>query len=245
MRKMLTIPRFLLPSAAFLLCTGFLYAQNTGKNILNGAWQVKSAAGEQVLVFEDGYFIQTDYSKALKEFNYSRGGRFILSGNILTVDLEFHTAEKEEVGKSIVAGIAFKKDKLIIDWGGQGGKQTLTRIDKGENPLAGYWRINGRWDNDKMNPIPLRSRKTIKILSGTRFQWVAINTETKEFFGTGGGTYTFKEGKYTEHIEFFSRDSSRVGAQLVFEGKVEKDTWLHSGLSSKGDPIKETWVRNE
>lgn len=58
------------------------------------------------------------------------------------------------------------------------------------------------------------ARKTIKILSGTRFQWAAINSETGEFFGTGGGNYTFKDGKYTENIEYFSRDASRVGASL-------------------------------
>jgi hypothetical protein len=81
----------------------------------------------------------------------------------------------------------------------------------------------------------------VKILSGTRFQWIAINTHTKEFFGTGGGAYTFQGGTYTENIAFFSRDSSRVGASLRFNGKVEKDGWHHSGLSSSGDKIYEIW----
>jgi hypothetical protein len=61
--------------------------------------------------------------------------------------------------------------------------------------------------------------------------------------GTGGGTYTFKDGKYTENIEFFSRDSSRVGSSLAFDGKLENGDWHHSGLSSKGDPIYEVWSR--
>jgi hypothetical protein len=63
--------------------------------------------------------------------------------------------------------------------------------------------------------------------------------------GTGGGTYTFANGKYTEHIEFFSRDSSRVGAALTFDGKLENGDWHHSGLSSKGDPIYEVWSRKK
>jgi hypothetical protein len=71
----------------------------------------------------------------------------------------------------------------------------------------------------------------------------AINPETKEFFGTGGGTYTFKSGKYTENIEFFSRDSSRVGASLSFDGKLNNGEWHQSGLSSKGDSIYEVWSR--
>ena len=52
-------------------------------------------------------------------------------------------------------------------------------------------------------------------------------------------------GKYTEHIEFFSRDSSRVGASLRFDGKLENGEWHHSGLSSTGEKIYETWGRVE
>jgi hypothetical protein len=89
-------------------------------------------------------------------------------------------------------------------------------------------------------------RKTMKILSGTKFQWIAYNTETKEFFGTGGGSYTTTpDGKYTENIEFFSRDNSRVGASLQFDFSIQDGNWRHKGLSSKGDPIDEIWTQRE
>jgi hypothetical protein len=87
------------------------------------------------------------------------------------------------------------------------------------------------------------TRKTLKILSGTRFQWAAIDPGTKEFFGTGGGTYQFANGKYMEHIEFFSKDNNRIGATLAFDGKLENGDWHHSGLSSKGEKIYEIWSR--
>lgn len=245
MRKMLTMPNLMLPAAALLLCAGMIQAQRPSAESLNGAWQLKQDNSEQVLVFIDGYFSQTDYSIPAKTFHYTRGGRFSVDKNTLTVNTEYNTQHKEAVGKKITAALSFKNGKLVVDWKDGKGKQTWTRIDDGKGALAGYWRINGRMQDDAMHPIPLRPRKTIKILSGTRFQWAAINTETGEFFGTGGGTYTFRDGKYTENIEFFSRDGSRVGASLSFDGQVENNTWLHSGLSSKGDPIKETWVRNE
>src|SRR3546814_4443688 len=96
------------------------------------------------------------------------------------------------------------------------------------------------WSSDVCSSdLPLRARRTLKILTGTRFQWAAINVETGEFSGTGGGTYTFKNGKYTENIEFFSRDNSRVGMSLSFEGDLQGDDWHHQGKSSKGDPIYE------
>jgi DMSO/TMAO reductase YedYZ molybdopterin-dependent catalytic subunit len=74
---------------------------------------------------------------------------------------------------------------------------------------------------------------------------MAINAETKEFFGTGGGTYTYVNGKYTEKIEFFSRDSSRVGAVLSFDGMVNGKVWTHKGLNSRGEPLHEEWTREQ
>jgi hypothetical protein len=50
-------------------------------------------------------------------------------------------------------------------------------------------------------------------------------------------------GVYTEVIEFFSRDASRVGAKLEFQGSVRDGDWHHLGLSSRGDPIYEIWSR--
>ncbi|MGB4902866.1 MAG: hypothetical protein WBP00_18965, partial [Saprospiraceae bacterium] len=59
----------------------------------------------------------------------------------------------------------------------------------------------------------------------------------------GGGTYTSADGKYTETIEFFSRDKSRVGSSLSFDAKVDGGTWDHSGKSSTGNPVLEIWTR--
>ena len=81
------------------------------------------------------------------------------------------------------------------------------------------------------------------MLSDTRFQWVAYDTAAKSFSGTGGGTYTFENGKYTETIEYHSKNSARVGAVLPFEYEIKGKKWDHSGLSSTGNPIREIWTR--
>ena len=78
--------------------------------------------------------------------------------------------------------------------------------------------MSGRYRNDERQMRSTdKPRKTMKILSGTRFQWIAFDTEKKEFKGTGGGTYTTINGKYSEKIEFFSRDKTRVGMSLEFD----------------------------
>jgi hypothetical protein len=86
------------------------------------------------------------------------------------------------------------------------------------------------------------------LLTGTRFQWAAINPETKQFFGTGGGTYIMKDGKYTEKIDFFSRDNSRVGRSLTFDCELRKNAdftseWFHRGESSTGGKVAEVWTK--
>lgn len=207
---------------------------------LNGAWVLQTGTTEQVLVIQDSYLSFTTFDKTKKMFNLTRGGAFKKENNKLVLQTEFNSAVKEKVGETIEYNYRFENDKLVLSQGGT--EETWTRIDDNNAPLAGTWRISARMQGDKMNAINPGARKTLKILSGTRFQWVAINTETKEFFGTGGGTYTFKDGKYTENIEFFSRDSSRVGASLSFEGKVENNVWTHKGNSSRGEPIHEEWT---
>ena len=84
----------------------------------------------------------------------------------------------------------------------------------------------------------------MKILSGTRFQWIAYHIDNKQFLGTGGGTYTTVNGEYTENIEFFSRDSSRVGATLSFDYEIKENEWHHSGLrglTARGRNFKWVW----
>jgi len=76
-----------------------------------------------------------------------------------------------------------------------------------------------------------------------RFQWIAYHTETFKFSGTGGGSYTSKDGIYTENIEFFSRDNARVGASLKFGYEINGNDWHHTGKNSKGEPMYEIWQK--
>ena len=150
----------------------------------------------------------------------------------------------EPMTTSKIRKLIAEKDKLIFKAGNV--TQEFTRIDAGKpGELSGAWLITGRMVDGNIQKRTPGARKTMKILSGTRFQWIAYNNETKEFFGTGGGTYTTQGGKYTETIEFFSRDNSRVGAKLEFEFSMIDDDWRHSGKSSKGDPIDEIWSKRE
>jgi hypothetical protein len=220
----------------------FTSAENGAPDTLTGAWMDTEDGNESVLLFADGYVTHTVYNKAKKQFMHTRGGPYTLNNGTFSVLLEFDTESKDRIGQRLNGSVEVKGDNLKINLGND--SETWKRIDAGQAPLAGVWHITHRMQNDSLTRIHQTGpRKTIKILTGTRFQWAAINPETKEFSGTGGGTYTFANGKYTEHLEFFSRDSSRVGAALSFDDRLENGAWHHTGLSSRGDKIYEVWGR--
>lgn len=217
-------------------------ASAAAQTSISGSWTKTDATTITTWLFQDGHYSCTQYDISNKRFDWTLGGDYTVSGDQLNTKLFFHTANKEKVGTDEVMKFAISNQSLVITK--EGSSQTFTRMDDGKAALAGHWFITGRVVNGNMQTITPGARRTIKLLTGSRFQWIAINVETKEFFGTGGGTYTFVNGKYTETIEFFSRDSSRVGASLSFDGKVEGNNWHHSGLSSRGEPIHEIWTRN-
>ena len=213
-----------------------------------GAWEaITTKEGQQlrnvVIVAENGYQAATFYDAESGAFVSTNGGTWALEGNRLSETVEFDTATPERVGTTISAEINLMGDELRI----KDVDMVWKRIDDGTpGNLAGAWLISGRERGGQMQQIDTnRPRKTMKILSGTRFQWIAYNTETKEFMGTGGGTYTTTDGKYTENIEFFSRDDSRVGASLQFDYELKDGDWHHSGLSSRGQPIYEIWSKRD
>ena len=209
-----------------------------------GAWEryYTSETGEKlktVVIFSDGFKAQTTFNAETGKFIYTKGGYWKLEADSMTEKLEFHTDKPELVGEAFNFKVAISDTLLeIVD-----NEIQFTRIDNGlPGKLQGAWLMSGRVrDGETELRDTDRPRKTMKILSGTRFQWIAYNTETKQFMGTGGGTYTTIDGKYTENIKFFSRDDSRVGASLEFDFSLKDGNWHHSGLSSKGDPIYEIW----
>ena len=227
---------------AFLTTLG-IYSQSPV-----GAWErlyldENGTEIRSVVVFSEKFQAISMFNSKSGEFIYSNGGTWELNGNMMTEKVEFDTQNSERVGEIATFKVEISEDKLSLpdsDW-------HFFRIDDGSpGKLNGAWLMSGRYKNGEKQVRNIdRPRKTMKILSGSRFQWIAYNTTTKQFMGTGGGTYKTIDGKYTEQIEFFSRDNSRVGAKLGFEYKLHDGEWNHMGFSSKGDPLHEIWIQRE
>lgn len=228
----------------FLIIYIFLININNSQSLI-GAWERNHVSEngtdlKSVVIFSDGFQAISTYESKTGKFIYSNGGTWKLEGNNMTEIVEFDTKNSERVGSEIKFQINLNNNSLSII----GSEMEFKKIDDGSpGNLSGAWLMSGRVRNgQKQLRDTNRPRKTMKILSGTRFQWIAYNTETKKFMGTGGGTYTTKNGNYNENIEFFSRDNSKSGLKLKFDYEIIDNQWNHKGFSSKGDPLHEIWI---
>ncbi len=227
----------------FTFCVVSIYGQS-----FIGAWEGDHTSEDgdnvkSVVIFSDGYQVMTNYDATTGKFMDTNGGTWLLDGDTMTETVEFDSKNPDRVGTEVSFKVYINDDEMGI----VGRDLKMKRIDDGTpGDLHGAWLMSGRVRDGKTQSRDTnRPRKTMKILSGTRFQWIAYNTETKEFKGTGGGTYTTVNGEYTENIKFFSRDDTRAGQSLKFNYELIDGAWHHSGLSSKGNPIHEIWSVRE
>ena len=180
------------------------------------------------ILMDDSYLVETQYVAQPPEFILTRGGFYTQNEKDILVDFEFNS-NFEKDGLKQMELQSSKKWKLL---------STRPQELKGKWLMAGRMTDQGERRRDTSGP-----RKTMKFLLDGFFQWIAFNTDTFQFFGSGGGYYTTESGNYTEHIEYFSRDNSRVGARLPFQYELKGSDWHHQGFSSKGDPMHEIWSK--
>lgn len=228
---------------ALLAATGLLLAFAKLPQTQPAAWEYRKGDTTITLLMADGFAMVSKYNTEKKHYYGTYGGPYTMANNKLEMQVQFAHPDTALFKKTI--GFSFLADGSTARSNLAGSTETWNKLAVAENALDGNWRIREILRGTTMEPLPLRARRTLKLLAGGRFQWAAINTETGEFFGTGGGAYTFAPGKYTETLYFFSRDSNRVGATLQFKDSLQQGAWLHTGRSSKGDTLREVWMRAE
>ncbi len=188
------------------------------------------------------YLIHTEFS-LLPDFMRTRGGFYTSDADVINVQLEFNSAYEQDSVKNISYRYSMDGDALVLI---EANSITLSPVQAKEQDLDGNWLFATRGpDTGQERRGDESARKTLKFLKDGYFQWIAYNTETMRFSGTGGGMYTAKDGKYAEIIQYFSRDNSRVGAVLEFNYEITGADWHHTGKNSKGEPMYEIWARRE
>ena len=210
----------------------------------SGVYMATEISGDKTLkhklAVSENYLVHTVYGEDPPEFMYTHGGFYKVSEGGIKVTLEFNSEFKNDGVKELDLAVNSMDNKIIL-----GPNQLeFIKVEAAGQDLDGHWLFATRGpDTGQERRDDSKARKTLKVLGHGSFQWIAYNTESFEFFGSGGGSFTSADGVYVENIEFFSRDNSRVGARLEFKYELEGNDWHHKGLNSRGEPMYEIWSK--
>jgi hypothetical protein len=235
---------FLAVISVCALLTSYISAPVKKALAVTGAWGYGPTDNRTVMIFSGNVFAVANYDVPGKKFISSYGGTWKLDGDKLVRTIEWNSKDSSTVGKVWTQDAGTAGNSLTIS----GSNEKWSRLDDGgPGALAGAWIITGNFNNDKASKRanPFGPRRTMKVLSGKQFHWIAYNVATKQFQNAGGGTYTTDNGKYTENIEFFTKTAESVGKSLVFDYSFVDGDWRHRGQKSTGGPMDECWTKRE
>ncbi|TDO04674.1 hypothetical protein [Sunxiuqinia elliptica] len=105
-----------------------------------------------------------------------------------------------------------------------------------KQPIEGTWKLLSGTLIEKGDTVTTDYTKGvefIKIINGTHFSFLQHDlTQGKDsaaVFGAGGGTYTLKDGVYTENLDYCSAREWE-GNSFEFEVQVDGDTLIQQGV---------------
>ena len=229
----------------FIFLVSSLFNMDEANPLKNTSWFLNDKNMNEVRIYSDNFFSSTKYDKDNKKFLSTYRRAYLLDEEGYYEVIEFNSNDSSLVGDTIYISrisINLNNDNGLMQLDGE----KYEKFKNYNSILSGSWLMSGieRGGEIRMRDVN-RSRKTMKILAGGRFQWIAYDINKKGFYGTGGGIFTSENGNYIENIEFFSRDNSKVGISLEFNFEVKEGDWHHKGFSSKGDPKYEIWTQRK
>lgn len=123
-------------------------------------------------------------------------------------------------------------------------------VRQGKNPLEGTWKMISGYSVSK-DTIEKFPGNHMKNIGRNYFSTIWQDTALKNSDWTGGfngGTYTFKDGIYSEQFEYFSM-TGYIGQKAAMRAEIRNDTLFISPYSDKANDEKygffEKWKRLE
>ena len=118
-----------------------------------------------------------------------------------------------------------------------------------DNPTAPFdaKRLNrelpSTWENVSQADRP-KEMQFIKHVTPTHFTWVMYDRDKKAVMAVTGGSWSLKDGKYEESIEFASDNVQQLrGKTFRFTINLVGDKWDHKGVPDSEIDVDEVWTR--
>ena len=187
----------------FCAIASVLSAWGVGAQISPGAYKAVEMHGDttrnHLLLVSDNYIIHTTYDSQPAHFISTMGGFYEIGEDSLRVDLEFNT-DYEKTGEKVHrVSYGYADGNLIFN---ENHARPYRREPDLDQPLDGAWLFATRGpDTGQERRGDNSARKTLKFLNNGYFQWVAYNSETMDFMGSGGGRYAAAWGpSWNSHL---------------------------------------------
>lgn len=99
------------------------------------------------------------------------------------------------------------------------------------------------WETASHADVPKEIR-FIKHVTPTRFTWLIYDRDKKAIAAVSGGTWSVKDGKYEESIEFASDNVQQLrGKAFRFTIDIAGDRWDHKAEPGSEIEVDEVWTR--
>jgi hypothetical protein len=98
-----------------------------------------------------------------------------------------------------------------------------------EKKLNGAYAITKAFYGNEKEQHDIGKTTIVKIFEDGYWIGAFFNKTEKTFDGSCGGTYTVKDGKYIETINFYSWDSTAVGTTYTFNYQLNGNAYLQEG----------------
>lgn len=109
-----------------------------------------------------------------------------------------------------------------------------------ENPMIGTWTMKSGvylGPDGRTSSAPTNS-KQMKVINNTHFTTLWQNTDTYQNMGFNGGRYTYKNGVYSEYLDYFSI-TNRLGDTAYYKVDIKDNTLSISACDANGE-VSET-----
>jgi hypothetical protein len=129
--------------------------------------------------------------------------------------------------------------------------ETPTKIETDEKVLrerlVGSWKILSASFNGKPSKLHAES-VTIKHITPVHIIWIGYQPEQRQIFRSSGGSWTIRDGKYSETMRYGIGENFReksFGKSFSFDCRFEGNKWIQSGTMPDGTVLEEIWQRIE
>lgn len=193
-------------------------------------------------IYTGGRFAFIYFDTKTGKFQGAGGGTYTVDNSKFSEKLEYFSWDSTAVGTSQTFDFKIEGNRFI-----QSGllnsekykdyeiKEVYEKVEDGisaaksKHPLIGVWNIESAQYGPEKTDIQKVYGKVIKIITPGHFVTAFFNPDTKQFNGSGFGTWKVEGNNYTEKVLMFSWDDTMVNTEPKFTWEVKNNKFHQRG----------------